>query len=399
MSVSPEVPLRINHLTPLLWLDVMFVMIKNNNEAESTMSITPVLQFGTSRFLQAHADLFLSEGPDAIGPVTVVQSSGNADRRGRLAALAAKEGFPVRVQGFANGRPVDFETRVTSIRRGLSTDGDWPEICRIAVEEAQIILSNTSESGWVPQPADASADFDQGMSYPAKLTQLLQARFRAGGAPVQVMPTELIARNGDRLRDRVLQIAGALDPALGEWIAQEVVFVSSLVDRIVSAPIEPAGAVAEPYALWAIEDCPGLVVPSRHPAVKVVADLERTEKLKLFILNLGHTWLVQDWQDRSGTEVFVRDLMVNPAIRSRLESLYADEVLPGFAARGIDEAPAYAQTTLDRFSNPYLEHRLSDIAQNHAEKIQRRIVGFLDWSGVDAPQLSAIAGKAAPHRG
>lgn len=361
------------------------------------MSITPVLQFGTSRFLQAHADLFLSEGPDAIGPVTVVQSSGNADRRGRLAALAAREGFPVRVQGFDNGKPVDFETRVTSIRRALSTETDWPEICRIAVEEAQIILSNTSDSGWVPKPADASAEFDQGMSYPAKLTQLLKARFAAGGSGLQVMPTELIARNGDRLRDRVLQIAGALDPALADWIAQEVVFVSSLVDRIVSAPIEPAGAVAEPYALWAIEDCPKLVVPSRHPAVKVVADLERTEKRKLFILNLGHTWLVQDWQDRSGTEVFVRDLMGNPAIRSRLERLYADEVLPGFAARGISEAPAYVQTTLDRFSNPFLEHRLSDIVQNHAEKIQRRIGAFLDWSGVKAPQLSAIAGNA-PHR-
>lgn len=389
----------INHPTSLLWLDVMYVMIKNSSEAEGTMSITPVLQFGTSRFLQAHADLFLSEGPDAIGPVTVVQSSGNADRRGRLVALAARDGFPVRVQGFENGRPVDHETRVTSIRRALSTESDWPEICRIAVEEAQIILSNTSEAGWVPQAADESTLFDQGMSYPAKLTQLLQARFKAGGARVQVMPTELIARNGDRLRDRVLQIAGGLDPTLTEWIAQEVVFVSSLVDRIVSAPIEPAGAVAEPYALWAIEDCPKLVVPSRHPAVKVVADLERTEKLKLFILNLGHTWLVQDWQARGGAEVFVRDLMADPAIRSRLERLYAEEVLPGFAARDIGEAPAYVETTLDRFSNPFLEHRLSDIAQNHAEKIQRRIGAFLDWSGVTAPQLSAIAGTGAGHHG
>lgn len=347
------------------------------------MSITPVLQFGTSRFLQAHADLFLSEGPAAIGPVTVVQSSGNANRRGRLAALAASDGFPV---------------QVTSIRRALSTESHWPEISRIAIEQARIIVSNTSESGWHPQPADASKVFDQGMSYPAKLTQLLRARFAAGGAGLQVMPTELIARNGDRLRERVLQIADALNPAFSEWIAREVVFVNSLVDRIVSAPIEPAGAVAEPYALWAIEACPGLVVPCRHPAVKVVDDLERTEKLKLFILNLGHTWLVQDWLIRSGAEVFVRDLMRNPAIRSRLERLYAEEILPGFAARRIDEAPAYAQTTLDRFSNPFLEHRLSDIAQNHTEKIHRRIGAFLDWSGVTAPQLSAIAAAERKNR-
>lgn len=355
------------------------------------MSTTPVLQFGTSRFLQAHADLFLSEGPGSIGPVTVVQSSGDASRRGRLAAMCAADGYPVRVQGFEDGKPMDYEIRITSIRRALTTETDWPEICRVAVEEAEIILSNTSDSGWVPQAADGAPSFDQAMSYPAKLTHLLRARYQAGGRPVQVMPTELIARNGDRLRERVVLLSGGLDRGLADWIGAEVRFVSSLVDRIVSAPLEPAGAVAEPYALWAIENRPNLLVPSRHPAVKVVEDLERTEKLKLFILNLGHTWMVADWQARGGSEVFVREIMANPAIRSRLEALYAEEVLPGFAARGIAEAPAYAQTTMDRFSNPFLDHRLSDIAQNHAEKIQRRIRAFLDWSGVKGPRLEVVA--------
>lgn len=39
------------------------------------MSVTPIVRFGTSRFLQAHADLFISEalkGGRAVGPITVV---------------------------------------------------------------------------------------------------------------------------------------------------------------------------------------------------------------------------------------------------------------------------------------------------------------------------------------
>jgi tagaturonate reductase len=360
------------------------------------MSITPILQFGTSRFLQAHADLFLSEGPDSLGPVTVVQSSGDAGRRGRLAALAAPEGFVVRVQGIAGGMPVSYETRVTSIGRALTTAADWPEICRVAVEEAEIILSNTSESGWKPQPADGEAAFDQAMSYPAKLTQLLRCRHAAGGRPLQIMPTELIARNGDTLRARVMELAMALDPDLADWIGRDVRFVNSLVDRIVSAPLEPAGAVAEPYALWAIEDCSGLLQPCRHPAVQVVADLDRPEKLKLHILNLGHTWLVADWQRRGSKETFVRELMGDTAIRERLQALYADEVLPGFAARGMADAPAYVAATLDRFANPFLDHRLSDIAQNHDEKVRRRIGAFLQWSGTDGPQLRALAQTVDP---
>ncbi|MBE2276681.1 MAG: mannitol dehydrogenase family protein [Rhodobacteraceae bacterium] len=359
----------------------------------STSTITPILQFGTSRFLQAHADLFLSEAlaqSRALGPVTVVQSSGDTGRLGRLAALAAPEGFLVQVQGLERGQLALAGARVTSVRRALSTAADWTEICRIAVDEAEIILSNTSDAGWIAQPADQGTRFDQAMSYPAKLTHLLVARYRAGGRPIQVMPTELVARNGDALRARVLTLAEALEPGLADWVGRKVRFVNSLVDRIVSAPLEPAGAVAEPYALWAIEDCAGLVRPCIHPAVQVVADLDRIEKLKLHILNLGHTWLVADWLARGGPETYVRELLADPAIRKRLEALYAEEVLPSFAARGFAEAPAYVATTLDRFANPYLDHRLADIAQNHAEKIRRRIVAFLDWSGSSGPQLQAL---------
>lgn len=346
------------------------------------MTETPILQFGTSRFLQAHADLFLSEALPrgaALGPVTVVQSSGDPARRARLQALAGPAGFPVRIRGMVDGRPVEEEVRVTAIRGALDTATDWEAICRIAAGEARVILSNTSEQGFVPQPADVAPVFDQAMSWPGKLVHLLNARFQAGGAPVQVMPTELVPRNGEVLRTRVLDLARGLSPALADWIAGQVTFVNSLVDRIVSTPLEPAGAVAEPYALWAIERVPGLVEPCRHPAVQVVDDLGPIERRKLFILNLGHTWLVSRWSVEGGPAL-VRDLLADPAWRARLEALYAEEVLPVFAAAGDATAPDYVRTTLDRFANPYLDHRLSDIAQNHGEKLQRRIGGFLSWA-------------------
>lgn len=364
------------------------------------MTQTPVLQFGTSRFLQAHADLFLSEAlahGEALGPVTVVQSSGDASRSNRLQALASPQGFEVQIQGLQDGHKVESRQQVTAIRRALNTVSDWPEITRIAVEEAQIILSNTSEKGFVPQPADAAPVFDQAMSYPAKLTQLLLARYRQSGAGVQVMPTELVARNGEVLRARVLELALPLAPGFAEWVADRVTFVNSLVDRIVSAPLEPAGALAEPYALWAIEDCPGLIAPCRHPAVQVVAALAPIERRKLYILNLGHTWMVSQWLQRGGAS-FVRELLADAGWRGALESLYCDEVLPVFAAAGDASAPAYVAATLDRFANPYLDHRLSDIAQNHAEKLERRIGAFRTWAaelGLQGrqPRLAAALGQ------
>lgn len=368
------------------------------------MPTTPIVQFGTSRFLQAHIDLFVSEAAergDGLGPITVVQSSGNAERARRLSALA--QGYEVRLRGLRGGRRVDEACRVTSVARALSLGTDLAEVQRIIRDEARIIVSNTADAGFRRQAADGAGSYDPAMSFPAKLAHLLRPRYEAGGAALQVMPTELVQNNGTVLRGLVLDAASGLGGAYRDWLADEVVWVNSLVDRIVSEPLEPAGAVAEPYALWAIEDHPRLVLPCTHPAVTVVGDLGPIERRKLFILNLGHSWMVSDWlaRGRQGA-VFVRDVMAEPAWAGRLRALYADEVLPGFRAAGeADGVEDYMAVTLERFGNPFLDHRLEDIAQNHREKLRRRIGAFIEWArghGDAGPKPlleAALRGEAA----
>ena len=362
------------------------------------MTATPILQFGTSRFLQAHADLFVSEaraeGQD-VGPITVVQSSGDAARAARLSALS--DGFDVRIEGMEGGAPVRRVVRVDSVARTLSTAADWAEVERVFVDEARIVLSNTGDSGFDLRPADDDATPSQAMSYPAKLTHLLRARHGAGGAPIQVMPMELVADNGAVLRARVRELAG--EGAFRDWLDTGVTWVNSLVDRIVSQPLEPAGAVAEPYALWAIEDVPGLIVPCHHPALRVVPSLAGIEALKLFILNLGHSWMADQWlQDPDFTPDLVR--LFTARREASLRRLYEGEVLPAFDAAGMGaEARDYVETTVARFANPFLDHRIADIAGNHAQKVERRIGAFLDWAKAQGdtgrkPVLERIASRA-----
>ncbi|GGB19139.1 D-mannonate oxidoreductase [Allosediminivita pacifica] len=343
------------------------------------MSITPILQFGTSRFLQAHADLFLSEAMPGTRPVTVVQTSGDPSRTKRLHALA--EGYEVHVRGIEDGQQVDRATRVDSIARGLTFAPDMAEITRIVAEEAQVILSNTADAGFKPRAEDTGPTLDPAMSYPAKLAHLLRARFEAGGKAPQIMPTELVQDNGTVLKGLVLEVAQRMDARYRDWLAEEVIWVNSLVDRIVSEPLEPAGAVAEPYALWAIEDGPGVSAPCDHPSVQVVSDLGLIERKKLFVLNLGHTWLVSRWLEEGRSPDFVREVMADPDRTAALRGLYEQEVRPGFEAAGetggLDD---YISITLDRFANPFLDHRIADIAQNHGEKLRRRIGAFVDWA-------------------
>ena len=76
------------------------------------------------------------------------------------------------------------------------------------------------------------------------------------------------------------------------------------------------------------------------------------------------------------------------AITERLTEIYSDEVVLGFAAHGMkDAAAAYVQTTLERFRNPFLQHRIADIANSHATKVARRIQAFMDWAHERDPSL------------
>lgn len=371
----------------------------------SNEPVTPIFQFGTSRFLQAHADLFVDEAlreNAAAGPITIVQSSGNSTRAGRLKALSAPGGFPVRIRGLAQGEVIDSQQFVRSVRRTLSTATDWSRLVRLFREQADYVISNTGDSGYAEQPADHRDVFDQTTSFPAKLRLLLHARFQHNARPLTVLPMELIQHNGQALKSRILALSGDRDRAFVDWLDNQIIWADSLVDRIVSEALEPAGAVAEPYALWAIQRTPGLIAPCRHPCIQLVDDLQEVESLKLFILNLGHTYLVHLWQQMQNPPQTVRAFLSLEPVRSELIDLYDREVLPTFDAVGRKvQAQAYAKTTLERFCNPFLEHALSDIAQNHGEKVERRIGGFMGWARAQGdrsykPRLEAVCMAVPP---
>ena len=64
-----------------------------------------------------------------------------------------------------------------------------------------------------------------------------------------------------------------------------------------------------------------------------------------------------------------------------LKAVLATEVRPAFVSADLaDEFDAYVETTIERFANPYLDHRIADIAQNHGQKVERRIAAALEWA-------------------
>ena len=358
----------------------------------------PIIQFGTSRFLQAHVDLFVSEALTkgaAMGRIVAVQTTQSAESRKRIAAFAEGRPYVVQIKGIAGGAIVDIEAKVSSVGGGVDANKSWEAVERL-FNEARCMVSNTADRGYELDPSDRPDAMPR--SFPAKLAKLLLARHRAGAPPITLFPCELTPANGETLRAVVLKVLdGWSVPAPARrWVGQECVWINSLVDRIVSQPLEPLGAVAEPYALWAIEDQPGLEVPCRHRDVVVTNDLKRYERLKLFILNLGHTWLAEIWRrSKKPPAMTVREAMANESMVAELDDLYEKEVLPVFAGIGMEqEARTYRDTVIDRFRNPFLDHRLAEIFVNHEAKKQRRFGGLIELAEasnchVSQPRLRA----------
>lgn len=350
----------------------------------------PILQFGTSRFLLAHVALFVSqalERGDAIGGIGVVQTTGNPASHARVAALSRQGSYPVRIRGREQDRAVDSVVVCNAIRSAWIADRDWASVRRAAIEDVRVIVSNTGDTGYRLDERDSPRVLEQGAaaprSYPAKLLALLHSRWQERpGDGVSVFPCELVENNGDTLREIALGLAvqWSLPEPFVEYLGQRCVWVNSLVDRIVSEPIDPVGAVAEPYALWAIERRAGMQLPCTHENIVLTDDLRSYERLKLFFLNLGHSWLAEQWltEQRSSSET-VLDAMQDPRVRAGLETVWQEEVLPVFAAMDMRaRAEDYVASVRERFCNPYLDHRIADIAQNHVAKVKRRVLPLIE---------------------
>ncbi|MFM0295878.1 mannitol dehydrogenase family protein [Paraburkholderia sp. RL17-380-BIE-A] len=352
----------------------------------------PILQFGTSRFLQAHVDLFVSEALEsgqpgaAPGGIAVVQTTESADSAARVAALANGRGYPVHIRGLHSGRLIDLTLTGRAIRQAVHVRRDWARIRQTICGPVQIVVSNTGDQGYQLDERDNASDFADPSrvphSFPARLLSLLHTRWQNHPeAPLSLFPCELIENNGEVLRGIAVELAlrWQMPEEFIRYLIDHCVWANSLVDRIVSEPIRPVGAIAEPYALWAIEQQPRLQIPCVHPSIVLTQNLQHFERRKLFLLNLGHTFLAERWlREARATDETVCAAMNDPVLRAELETVWQQEVLPVFDLLGEgDDALAYVAQVRERLLNPFLAHRLADIAQNHAQKKQRRIAPLL----------------------
>ncbi len=355
-----------------------------------------ILQFGTGRFLRAFADLMIHHGNEAgqkIGRVVLVQSTGAA----RADGLNQQSGrYHVIVRGFADGMIVDRVEECASISRALHAPTQWGEVLRVATSpDLQTILSNTTEAGYTLDPEDSPTD-DVPRSFPAKLLRVLEARWKARLPAPTIIPCELLEGNAKLLRESLGDLAKnwQLSSDFQNWLANDCVFLHSLVDRFVSGTqaehqiiaSDQMAFVAEPFAFWALEENPRSQFRLDHPALIRAANVEPYFLRKVRILNAAHTALLIQARPR-GFEI-VRDAVQDPILGAWLRTLLFEEIVPTLHDR-VDDGLRFAQQTLERFHNPFLDHKFADIALHHENKIRVRLIPTME-------EYQARFGKPAP---
>lgn len=364
-----------------------------------------ILQFGAGNFLRGFVDVFVDEMNRAdqdIGKVVVVQSTGGD----RAQLLNAGTGYHVLVRGIESGEPVERVQRVESISRALVASSEWEAVLEVARSpHLRAIVSNTTEAGLVLDDADKTAPLSgqSPVSFPARLLAILHARHESGQPGVTILPCELVENNALYVRSLVQSQADLWqwnDPGFCAWLRDDCTWANTLVDRIVSGkpdahPLlesDPLLTVAETFQFWAVEDHPGTAFLN-HPAIVRVPDVSAYSLRKVRILNGAHTALVAYCRKYRPEIRLVREALADPEIAAWQRGLIFEEIVPTIADR-VPNADGYARQVLDRFANPYLDHRLEAIALHHDTKVQVRLIPtFNEYRakfGKDPARLSSV---------
>jgi tagaturonate reductase len=384
-----------------------------------------VLQFGEGNFLRAFVDWMIHRANARghfQGRVVVVQPL----PRGQADALAAQNGlYTVVLRGLDEGRRVETRELVTSVSRCLDPHRDFDAFLGCARNpDLRFVVSNTTEAGIRTEAADRF-DARPALSFPGKLTQLLEARCRHfGGDPARglvVLPCELVERNGDDLLRAVLDTARAWDLPAGflRWVQEACVFANTLVDRIVTGhPADEAPALAaalgyedallvagELFHAWIIEAPSSLAdeLPLAAAGLNVVEtrDLRPYRERKVRILNGAHT-LMALAGFLAGQDT-VRGAVEDPVVGAYVARAVSTEILPTLEGDA-GALRAFAETVVERFRNPFIEHHLASIALNSVSKVRARLLPALSegarLQGRLPPCLTfALAALAALYRG
>ena len=310
-------------------------------------------------------------------------------------ALDAQDGLYTLVEKGSDG---SLRARVIgSIVRYLHAPADPGSVLEQMADPAVRIVSLTvTEGGYAMDavtgqfdPSDPAIQQDLAGGAPPTttfgfITEALRRRRDRGLPAFTVMSCDNIEGNG-HVAERVFGAYARLaDAGLAGWIAENVRFPNSMVDRITPATTAEDVAlvrdrlgvddrwpvVCEPFTQWVLEDSFSAGRPPLEEAgVQLVPDVRPYELMKLRLLNAGHQ-AVCYFAYLAGYRL-VHEACQDPLFARflldymRLEGAPTLEPVPGV------DLPAYERELIERFSNANVRDTVARLCAESSDRIPK----------------------------
>ncbi len=346
-----------------------------------------VIQFGEGGFLRGFVDWILqitNEKTDFCGSVVVVQPIEN----GMCEKLSDQNCVYTHImRGLKDGEPFVDTKLIDVISRTVEPYKNWESYIALAENpDFRFVVSNTTESGICFNAADKPENAPN-VTFPAKVTLLLKKRFLLGLSGFVFLPCELINKNGETLKQYILDYADLWN--LGEdfkaFVEKENIFCNTLVDRIVTGfPKDEKFDLgytdnmlntSELFHLWVIEGDSSFKaeLPLDKTGLNIIFtdNLERYRTRKVRILNGAHTSMIP-YAMLENIET-VGDCMADQNMSEFVKKCVYEEIIPTLDLPK-DELLSYADDVFERFRNPFIKHLCASISLNSVSKFKVRVL-------------------------
>ena len=337
-----------------------------------------IIQFGEGNFLRAFIEEYIYDANNCgyDGKVVICQPRTNNKTINVLKKQDCK--YDIVKRGYLNNQIIDERIEITSVSECIDVISELDLLIEsFCCDDLQMVVSNTTEAGIYFNDNDKYGDYHN-ISFPAKLTYLSYLRYKQNKSGLVFLPCELIENNGITLRKSMLKYADIwnLDISFCEYLNNECSCCNTLVDRIVTghnpSDTDPCSVNCEPYRLFII-DCDKKakkILPFNDSSVIFTDKLPLYRERKVKILNGIHTMMCP--------YAFLNNFdIVRDAVN--------DKKISDYIAQGVEEikktidfneneSEEYYQSVLNRFSNPYIDHKISDILLNSISKFKSRVL-------------------------
>lgn len=364
---------------------------------------TPIVHVGVGGFHRSHEAFYT----DALMNGNALQAWGicgvglrEADRKIHD-ILKAQDFLYTLLIRHPNGR-VEHRVIGSIVDFMLSVDDPMAVIERMASVETKIVSLTITEGGYNFDAATGEFCFDHpdvqhDLASPSSprlifgyLTAALKKRHDAGLPPFTIQSCDNIQHNGDMARKMLLAFAEQQDPELATWIAEHVCFPNAMVDRITPSTtpadveylrselgVEDGWPVTcEPFCQWVIEDhYSDDRPPWEKVGVQFVSDVTPYEKMKIRLLNAGHSVLgllgsIHGHSTIDGT-------MADPLFAKYLRTFMDVEATPMLdPVEGID-LENYKDSLIERFGNSNIKDSLARICSESSAKLPKFLVSTI----------------------